>query len=160
VTAGHEHGSEPAPIVAGVAVDELRAMVYRAASAAPRVALQVPFEALQVDARGAHRACVPAPASGIPLEGHKGPRQASRVAGVDFTSALPIATVEALARAAILPEFDALDYRRQLAQPMTEPELHAWRRIERFAALVATAVAGDDTDTSNSTPGAGPVAAL
>jgi hypothetical protein len=83
-------------------------------------------------------------------------------AGADQSAqALPAADVERLARAAGLPEVEALDYRRNVGQPMTEPELHAWRRIERFAALVAAeaVTASSDSDPSKRTPGAGPVAA-
>ena len=69
--------------------------------------------------------------------------------------------VERLARMAGLREFEALEFRRKNGESMTEPELHAWRRIEHFACLVPTAIAtcAPETNTSNSTPGTGPVAA-
>lgn len=71
------------------------------------------------------------------------------------------AVVERLARTARLQEVADLDFRRENGQEMTDPEMRAWRRIELFASLVATAVVASDVDASASlsTPGAGPVAA-
>lgn len=66
-------------------------------------------------------------------------------------------TIERLARAAALPEFGALEFRRKAGQQMTEPERADWLRIERFAAMVASAAVA--AAPSNCTPGAGPVAA-
>jgi hypothetical protein len=82
-------------IVAGVAVDQLRAMVSGAAMPPSQVA----FEALRV------------------------------------------AALEAAARGAQLPEIEAIDFRREQGQTPTDPEQHAWHRIERFASLIVDTVA-------------------
>ena len=66
-------------------------------------------------------------------------------------------TIERLARAAALPEFGALEFRRKAGQQMTEPERADWLRIERFAGLVATAAI--DTPSLPRASGTGPVVA-
>ena len=78
-------------------------------------------------------------------------------AGLRQARALAPIDLEQLARVAGLPEIEALDFRRENGEEMTEPEQLAWRLIERFAALVANAAVA--AAPSNRTPGAGPVAA-
>jgi hypothetical protein len=67
--------------------------------------------------------------------------------------------VRRLARAASLPEIDALDFRCGNGQARTVSEAEAWARLLHFAALVARATAAATSSTS-STPGAGPAAAI
>ena len=54
---------------------------------------------------------------------------------------LHAADIERLARAAALPEVDAIDFRREQRQEPTELEQRAWERIEHFARLVLAAAA-------------------
>ena len=135
---------------------------YMAASRSSRAALQVPFEVLQVDARNEEVSRVPARAGGIQVEGYSGRQLQLRATAsddsADCPSMLPITTLESLARAAALPEIADLDFRAVNAQEMTEPETVAWRRVQKFAALVAIAAvaAAIDTHSSTRTPGAGP----
>jgi hypothetical protein len=72
---------------------------------------------------------------------------------------LPAQLVERLARTAGLQEIAAVDSRRRSGRALSVAERRAWRRIELFASLVATAAAAGDVEAHRAigTSGAGPV---
>jgi aromatic ring-opening dioxygenase catalytic subunit (LigB family) len=87
-------------------------------------------------------------------------RAMALLAGGGQVHALATINLEELARAAGLPEIEALDFRRGADQTLTLGEAEDWARIERFAALVAAACSAPQQPiTSTSTAGAGPARA-
>ena len=73
--------------------------------------------------------------------------------------ALQVGDLERIARAAQLPEIEAIDFRREHSQEPTWPELCDWQRIEHFAQLVLAAAAAREAHPPTSSTGAGPDAA-